>query len=101
MDKGTLLPEEVMMQPLSIEDARRKFVGCVKGLLHLHRHEVVYGNIKLQNMLVAADGTVKIADFGAALVLHHEVDVFMKWFHRVFSIDVFHYTRFHHQCSSL
>lgn len=73
MGDGPLLPEGVAVEPLTTEDARQKFIDCVRGLHHLHQHGVVHGDIKPQNLLVAKDGTVKIADFGAAVVLQHEV----------------------------
>lgn len=73
VEDGPLLAEGVVVQPLPTEVARKKFVGCVRGLHHLHQHGVVHGDIKPQNLLVAKDGTVKIADFGAAVVLQHEV----------------------------
>ncbi|CAN0043269.1 unnamed protein product [Scytosiphon promiscuus] len=67
--EGPLLPEGVVVPPLGTEEAREKFVGCIRGLHYLHQHGVVHGDIKPQNLLVAMDGTVKIADFGAAVML--------------------------------
>lgn len=69
MAEGPLLPEGVVVAPLGTEEAREKFVGCIRGLHYLHQHGVVHGDIKPQNLLVAVDGTVKIADFGAAVML--------------------------------
>ncbi|CAN0538827.1 unnamed protein product, partial [Ectocarpus sp. 12 AP-2014] len=69
---GPLLPEGVVVSPMDTEEARDKFVGCIRGLHHLHQHGVVHGDIKPQNLLVAKDGTVKIADFGAAVMLQSQ-----------------------------
>lgn len=67
-----------MVKPLLNGEAREKFVCCVRGLHYLHQHGVVHGDIKPQNLLVARDGTVKIADFGAAVVLQHQVACFKR-----------------------
>lgn len=80
VEQGPLLPQGVVVKPLSTEDARRTFVGCVRGLHYLHQHGVIHGDIKPQNLLVAADGNVKIADFGAAVVLQHEVILILSIF---------------------
>lgn len=73
MENGPLLPEGYRVQPLSTEEARMKFVDCLRGLYYLHQHGVIHGDIKPQNLLVSWNGTVKIADFGAAVVLQHSV----------------------------
>merc|ERR1711894_665035 len=38
------------------------------GVDFLHSHRIVHRDIKPQNILVARDGTVKIADFGLARI---------------------------------
>lgn len=73
MEGGPLLPEGYQVQPLSSEEAREKFVDCLRGLHYLHQHGVVHGDIKPQNLLMSKTGTIKIADFGAAVMLQHEV----------------------------
>lgn len=73
MEGGPLLPEGYIVQPLSSEEAREKFVDCLRGLHYLHQHGVIHGDIKPQNLLMSKGGTIKIADFGAAVVLQHEV----------------------------
>lgn len=72
MEDGPLLPEGVVVPPMCTEEAREKFIGCIRGLHHLHLNGVVHGDIKPQNLLVAKDGKVKIADFGAAVMLQNQ-----------------------------
>src|SRR5262249_15521808 len=38
------------------------------ALAYLHGQEIVHRDLKPENVLVAADGTLKIADFGTAMV---------------------------------
>lgn len=70
-----MLPEGVVVPPMCTEEAREKFIGCIRGLHHLHLNGVVHGDIKPQNLLVAKDGKVKIADFGAAVMLQNQASV--------------------------
>eukprot|EP00118_Oscarella_pearsei_P000175 m.4373 g.4373 ORF g.4373 m.4373 type:complete len:316 (+) comp10621_c0_seq1:267-1214(+) len=44
----------------------------LKGLDFLHSNRVVHRDLKPQNVLVARDGVVKIADFGLARLYHSE-----------------------------
>lgn len=45
----------------------RFFVACaVQGLDHLHKHLVIYRDLKLENMLLDKGGCCKLADFGLA-----------------------------------
>ncbi|KAL8140030.1 hypothetical protein V2J09_006051 [Rumex salicifolius] len=46
--------------------ARRYFHQIVTALLFCHRHGVAHRDVKPQNILLAADGDVKISDFGLA-----------------------------------
>jgi serine/threonine protein kinase len=40
----------------------------VRGLHYLHKHDIIHGDIKPANLLQSRTGTVKIADFGAAVM---------------------------------
>lgn len=56
-------------------DRRKSFVGrelkllmaqLLEGLYFCHRHRIVHRDLKPANILLASDGTLKIADFGLA-----------------------------------
>ena len=55
--------------PLS-ERILRRYVGdVVKGLLYLHEHDVVHGDIKPHNLQLGCDNSCKLLDFGSAVFL--------------------------------
>jgi serine/threonine-protein kinase len=47
------------------------FSQVVDGLAHIHMHGIVHNDIKADNILLAADGTPKICDFGLACKIGH------------------------------
>lgn len=40
------------------------FFEALLGILYLHNHGIVHGNLKCNNLLVAADGSAKVSDLG-------------------------------------
>jgi hypothetical protein len=50
---------------------RRFLTDALKGLAYLHERGVVHLDIKPANMLVGADGAVKLADFGTCKLLRN------------------------------
>ncbi|CAM9287406.1 unnamed protein product [Chrysoparadoxa australica] len=70
MERGSILKEALEVEPLAEEVAREKFVQALNGLHFLHVHGIVHGDIKPANLLEGSDGTVKIGDFGACVMLH-------------------------------
>jgi serine/threonine-protein kinase len=53
-------------RPLPLQQALDIAVQVAEGLAYAHAHGVVHRDIKPANVLLAADGTAKIADFGIA-----------------------------------
>jgi serine/threonine protein kinase len=41
----------------------------LKGVRYLHSHNIIHRDLKPQNMLRTRDDRVKIADFGAAVII--------------------------------
>jgi len=54
---------------LSIQQVMHFIVGVLKALAHAHGHGVVHRDIKPSNVMLSAQRTVKIMDFGLAKVL--------------------------------
>lgn len=59
----------VPRQPLPDDEARDVLIQLVSALGYLHRNDIIHRDISPANLLVTADGHVKVADFG--LSVHH------------------------------
>ncbi|KAJ1853549.1 hypothetical protein LPJ73_002627, partial [Coemansia sp. RSA 2703] len=73
-DKGpvqTLDAEQRASPVYEPETARKYFAQALLGLEYLHEMGIVHRDIKLDNLLLTADDTLKIADFGES-VMHQE-----------------------------
>ncbi|XP_076957572.1 serine/threonine-protein kinase GRIK1-like [Bidens hawaiensis] len=58
--------------------SRRYLRDIVSGLMYLHSHNVVHGDIKPDNLLVTASGLVKIGDFSVSQVFEDENDILRR-----------------------
>ncbi|KAG8484868.1 hypothetical protein CXB51_021226 [Gossypium anomalum] len=57
------------------EDTTKKYVrDIVSGLMYLHDHNIVHGDIKPDNLLITSKGTVKIGDFSVSQVFENDDD---------------------------
>lgn len=56
-------------EPLEQEAARQLFRGMLRGLEYLHAQHIIHRDVKPENILVTADGTAKITDFGVSRTL--------------------------------
>jgi serum/glucocorticoid-regulated kinase 2 len=53
---------------MSEEEARFYFIEILYGLMYLHQQNIIYRDLKPENLLINHDGHVKIADFGLSKV---------------------------------
>jgi len=64
---GSALHEVLARQPrLKPSEARRIVRDAAQGLAHAHKRGVIHRDIKPGNILLTADGQVKVSDFGLA-----------------------------------
>lgn len=54
---------------LSEEKARKLMSQIVLALEHVHSHNVIYRDLKPENVLLSADGDIRLCDFGLSKVL--------------------------------
>jgi serine/threonine-protein kinase len=66
---GTLLREYLRQHaPLPVEEAITIAIQLADALQYCHEHGVVHRDLKPENILIEPDGTVKLVDFGIALL---------------------------------
>ena len=69
--EGRTLSELAREQaPLEIDRAIRITCDILDALAHAHAHGLVHRDVKPSNVLIATGGSVKVADFGIARVVH-------------------------------
>ncbi|XP_038054426.1 NUAK family SNF1-like kinase 1 [Patiria miniata] len=56
---------------VSATEAKRLFRQIVSAVHYLHKNNIVHRDLKLENVLLDADSTVKIADFGLSSTFGH------------------------------
>ena len=56
-------------QPVQPNDVLRIYSQLRSALAYCHSKGIVHGDVKAENVLMSADGTVKLADFGIARIL--------------------------------
>lgn len=67
--EGQTLSQWIIDHPHpSLETVRRMAEQIVKGLLALHRQEMVHQDLRPHNIMIESSGTLKIIDFGATKV---------------------------------
>lgn len=67
--QGRNLSDVLETKPLTFEDKIRIIGKVLEALQHAHGLDVVHRDIKPSNIHLAADGTIKLMDFGLARVL--------------------------------
>ena len=71
LDKHIAAARRVGKRPLEPLDAARRFAGVADALGLAHRRRLLHRDVKPGNILVAADGTFALTDFGLAKTLDH------------------------------
>lgn len=70
MDGGAFTPMlEELAGAYSEEFCKYSIWATCKGLIDLHKQNIIHRDIKSDNILVKANGEIKLADFGYAVVL--------------------------------
>ncbi len=65
---GRTLADEMAAGPLSEDRVRAVLLDMLEALAFAHRHGVLHRDVKPANVLIAEDGTAKLADFGIAKI---------------------------------
>ena len=71
LDKHIAAARRGERKPLEPLDAARRFAGVADALGLAHRRRLLHRDVKPGNILVAADGTMALTDFGLAKALDH------------------------------
>ena len=69
--EGQLLDRYCAELKLPVEGRIRLFLQVCEAVEFAHRNLIIHGDLKPANILVTADGTVKLLDFGTAKVLRN------------------------------
>ena len=64
--KGETLKQRLERGPLPVAEALNITLQVARGLAKAHRHGIIHHDIKPANLMLTADGIVKILDFGIA-----------------------------------
>lgn len=80
MERGSL-HDVLLVHRILPEDVISGVARCIlNGLQYLHEKQIVHGDIKPSNLLINAEGVVKIADFGVSRVVvgkHDSYETYM------------------------
>lgn len=73
--EGETLKERMGRGPLRTDEALAIAVQMADGLAGAHREGIVHRDIKPANVILTTEGTVKLVDFGVALITEDTVDL--------------------------
>lgn len=69
MERARCSLRDLLDTGVTAREAARLVVGICEGLAHLHGSGWVHGDLKPENVLIMADGSVRLSDFGLATEL--------------------------------
>lgn len=64
--EGVPITEYCWSRTLALDERLELLLQLCAGIAHAHQHLIIHSDIKPENILVAAGGTVKVLDFGIA-----------------------------------
>ena len=72
---GNLFSFVKKRRKLSEKISKFLFKQIILGLQHIHSHNIVHRDVKLENILIDLNNTIKICDFGIGRVLSNPDDL--------------------------
>ncbi|CAE7525880.1 CaMKI [Symbiodinium pilosum] len=69
---GDLLYKVLKSGGMTEAAARPLFIGILRGLKHIHDHDIVHRDVKTENILLQSGGVPMLADFGLACKITDE-----------------------------
>ena len=66
LKEGRSVKDLVLLQELEKLLLRRYFCDVIAGLMHLHSHTIVHGDMKPENLLIDSNGRTKFCDFSVS-----------------------------------
>lgn len=75
VSEGPVVAGELKSNPIPVGLARKYFRDLIAAVHHIHKNRVVHRDIKPENLLLAADGTLKVADFGVSTLFEGDDDM--------------------------
>ncbi len=66
---GGSLRQYLLENPLSLKRSLEMILEISYAICHLHTHGIIHRDLKLENILVTEEGSIKVIDFGIAQLL--------------------------------